>query len=162
VYHVSTTFVASGDVSDYDESRRAAIAQAIATAAAVPLSTVTIGVEASSVRITANISIGDETTAGLTASALSGGPDPPGADVHPIFASPSSLTSALVSAGVSVTSIPISPMARAVLLGCPSTVPATTVMCEVQIEDAGKVCTCRYKWSRYCSQPVGVKMVCDV
>ena len=101
--NVTVAFTVAGDVSSIDEAAQTAIKAALATAAGItnPLD-VHLTISAASVAITAQIVV-DSSAARSTASSLAAG----------IFASPSSLQSALSTAGttLTVTTIDLAPTA---------------------------------------------------
>ena len=76
---------------------------------------------AASVLITSQITFPDQTTAQTTAAALSGTASVPG--MSPIFASASSLNTAMASASVSVSSIMAAPAPVAIVRSPPLPVP---------------------------------------
>ena len=86
---VMTTFIASGDISEYDVTRLSAIKRVIASAANVDTASVSLTATASSVQIAAEISVPNIAVANSTSAMLASG----------IFASPSALQAALASGG---------------------------------------------------------------
>jgi len=95
VHAVTSTFVASGDVSEYDASTQAKIALTVASAANVVVDAVSVSVAAASVRVTVQIAFADPATARATALALSGIPSAGAPSVQPIFQSATSLNAAM-------------------------------------------------------------------
>jgi len=87
--YVSTSFSASGEVSEYDDDRKRRIASVFATEANVPVDDVTILVVSGSVIVTATISV-PAASADETAALLQNG----------IVASPDALQSAMSTGGV--------------------------------------------------------------
>jgi len=90
---VTVAFTASGDVSDYDTARQDLIKTVLAGEANVAPGAVALTITAASVTISATIAVADEATATSTAASLSSG----------IFASSSTLETALANGGVTVT-----------------------------------------------------------
>ena len=105
---LTTSFVASGDVSDYDETTQDAIKAVVATEAGVDPSQVTLSISAASVLITATITVLETDGASVTTTLGDG-----------IFQNAEALTTALTDAGVSgvtvatIESAPAQPCTRA-------------------------------------------------
>lgn len=116
---VRTEFVVSGDVSDYDDAKKASIKAIIAEAASVTPFVVRLQVEPASVRILAEITFDDAATATATAAALGGTPSAAAPNVRPIFADLPSLNAAFASTGLSVISISTPPKAQIVAAPVP-------------------------------------------
>jgi len=89
---VRSSFTAAGDIADFDDSRRAAIAAIIAARAGVSVSEVSVTVEPGSVNVVIDILVADQSAAASTASDLS----------TTLFADSTTLASALQSGGVDV------------------------------------------------------------
>ena len=92
---VSSSFVAQGSIDDFTAARIDAIAQVIAAAAGVNANAVTIALEGASVRLSIDILASNAASADAIVTRLSGA----GADG--IFASVTTLNTALTAAGVS-------------------------------------------------------------
>ena len=94
-YRVRSSFSAGGDITDYDDSKKAAIASVFAAQAGVPASSVSVTIEAASVLVVVDVAASSEQSATATASSLSSG----------LLASASALSSALASGGVDGVSV---------------------------------------------------------
>ena len=94
-YRVRSSFSAGGDITDYDDSKKAAIASVFAAQAGVPASSVSVTIEAASVLVVVDVAASSEQSATATASSLSSG----------MLASASALSSALASGGVDGVSV---------------------------------------------------------
>ena len=103
---VTMSFVAEGDVAEYDVARRIAIKDAIARSAGVASEAVLLYVVPSSVLISAHITVANATAAESIVSSLANG----------IFSSPGALQTALHDASVSVHQI-MSPPTRQIETG---------------------------------------------
>jgi hypothetical protein len=90
---VNVEFTVAGDVSDIDASTQTVIKQVIADAAGVAASAVSLTLSSGSVRISAEITFADDSSAESAAVSMSSG----------IFARSSSLENALAAGGASVT-----------------------------------------------------------
>ena len=92
---VYASFVASGDVSDYDAAKQSTIASVVASAVGVAASDVAITVQAASVRITVQVHFPSSPAASAAVETLSTG----------IFHDPAALEAALAAGGVSGVSV---------------------------------------------------------
>ena len=119
IHVVRTEFVAVGDVSDFDEDKKAQIQNVVAEAANVSPFVVSVRVLPASVRVLAEITFDDAATATATASALSGTPSTAAPGVQPIFADLVSINAAFASARVSVVSISAPPRVEVVAAPSP-------------------------------------------
>ena len=105
-HRVRASFVGDGVVEDYDVSKQASIAAVVAVEAGVPISDVSVMVEAASVNIIADVAVADAEAANSAAAGLSTG----------MFTSASSVASALSSRGITGVSVQAvqAPVAEAV------------------------------------------------